>query len=187
MFRYPYGAQRVSEITNRPVILLDARHHMEVWQMSSSQQQQDRTRLFARALGPFFFIVAITAAARASDMRTLLSDFEANPVWPWVTGAFLLMGGLVVIALHQYWRGAAAVIVSVLGWVIALRGLFLLAFPQTFMSAANAAIGKTALWVPIYLVVAVVGLYLTYVGWSPIPGRPVANADVSTPDLPRAA
>jgi hypothetical protein len=153
--------------------------------MSSSPQQQNRTRLFARALGPFFVIVTVTAVARASDMRTLLSDFEANPVWPWVTGAFLLMGGLVVIALHQYWRSTAAVIVSVLGWVITLRGLFLLAFPQTFMSAANAAIGKGALWVTVDLFVAVVGLYLTYVGWNPAPSRPVSQAPA--PDLPCAA
>lgn len=155
--------------------------------MSSSEQTRNTTRLFARVLGPFFFVVTFTAAARASDMRTLLSDFEANPVWPWVTGAFLLVGGLVVIALHPYWRSAAAVIVSALGWVIALRGLFLLAFPQTFMSAANAAIAKTVLWVTIDLLVAAVGLYLTYVGWSPARVRPVSNADTSTPDLPRAA
>ena len=155
--------------------------------MSSSQQQQSRTRLFARALGPFFVIVTITAAARASDMRTLVSDFGANSAWPFVTGAFLLMGGLVVIALHQYWRSAAAVIVSVLGWVLALRGLFLMAFPQTFLSVVNNAIGMTALWVTVDLSVAVVGLYLTYVGWSPAPSRPVSHADTSTPDLPRAA
>src|SRR6201997_52432 len=155
--------------------------------MSSSQQQQSRTRLFARALGPFFFIVTVTAAARASDMRTLVLDFGANPAWPWVTGAFLLMGGLVVIALHQYWRGAAAVIVSVLGWVLALRGLFLMAFPQAFMSAVNNAIGMTALWVTVDLLVAVVGLYLTYVGFSPAASRPVSQADTSTTDVPRAA
>src|SRR6516225_2241624 len=147
--------------------------------MSSSPQQNNRTRLFARALGPFFVIFTVTAAARASDMRTLVSDFGANPAWPYVTGAFLLMGGLVVIALHQYWHTAAAVIVSVLGWVLTLRGLFLMAFPQTCMSVVNNAVGKTALWVTGDLLVAVVGLYLTYVGWSPAPSRPVSQAPTS--------
>jgi glucose uptake protein GlcU len=155
--------------------------------MSSSPQQDNRTRLFARVLGPFFVIVTLTAAARASDMRTLMSDFGANPALPFVTGAFLLMGGLVVIALHQYWHTAAAVIVSVLGWVLALRGLFLMAFPQTFMSVVNNAVGKTALWVTVDLLVALVGLYVTYVGWRPAPSRPVSQAPTSTPDLPRAA
>ena len=120
-------------------------------------------------------------------MRTLLSDFEANPAWPWVTGAFLLLASLVIIALHQYWRGAAAITVSVVGWVLALRALFLMAFPHAFMAAANAAIGVGALWVSVDVFIGLVGLYLTYIGWSPAPSQPVAQAETSTPDLPRAA
>jgi hypothetical protein len=155
--------------------------------MNTSEQQQLRTRMFARVLGPFFVIVAATTVARASDMRTLLSDFEANAAWPWVTGAFLLLASLVIIALHQYWRGAAAITVSVVGWVFALRAAFLMAFPHAFMSAANAAIGMTALWVSVDIFIGLVGLYLTYIGWSPAPSPAVAQADTSTPDLPRAA
>ncbi|HEY1439669.1 MAG TPA: hypothetical protein VGF65_02240 [Mycobacterium sp.] len=143
--------------------------------------------MFARVLGPFFVIVAATTVARASDMRILLSDFEANAAWPWVTGAFLLLASLVIIALHQYWRGAAAITVSVVGWFLALRALFLMAFPHAFMAAANAAIGAAALWVSVDIFIGLVGLYLTYVGWSPAPSQPVAQAETSTPDLPRAA
>ena len=119
--------------------------------MNTSEQQQLRTRMFARVLGPFFVIVAATTVARASDMRTLLSDFEANAAWPWVTGAFLLLASLVIVALHQYWHGAAAITVSVAGWVLALRALFLMAFPHAFMAAADAAIRMSALWVGVDL------------------------------------
>ena len=155
--------------------------------MSSSQESQHTTRMFARVLGPFFVIACITAVARASDMRALVSDFGANPLWPWVAGAFVLVGGLVIVALHQYWRGAAAVIVSLLGWLIALRGLLLLAFPTTFMSMANSVVGAGALWRTVCVCFALVGLYLTYVGWMPAPSRPTPHAANATPDLPRAA
>ena len=111
--------------------------------MSSSQQSQARTRMFARVIGPFLVIVTATAVGRASDMRTLLSQFGANSVWPWVTGAFVLLSGLVVIALHQCWRGTAEVIVSVLGWLTAVKGLFLMTLPHTYLSAANSAVGAT--------------------------------------------
>jgi hypothetical protein len=120
-----------------------------------------RTRLLARVLGPFFVVVPVADLVRGTDMQQLVSDFGANELWPWVTGAFMLLGGLVIIALHQYWRGAAAVMVSVLGWFLALRGLFLLAFPQTFMSAGG-------LWEALYVCLAVMGLYLAYAGWRPV-------------------
>ena len=57
-----------------------------------SARVQHRTRMFARVLGPFFAIVAVVVALRAPDMRQLLSEFTASDVWPWVTGAFILMG-----------------------------------------------------------------------------------------------
>lgn len=81
----------------------------------SASEQQIRTRTFARVLGPFLVIVTVTGVLRASQMRELLSTFAANPMWAWVVGAFILLFGLVIIAMHQYWRGLAAIIVSLLG------------------------------------------------------------------------
>ena len=155
--------------------------------MSTTEQPEIRTRMFARVLGPFFVIFAAATLARASDMRQLLAAFEANSALPWVTGGFLLLAALVIVGLHQYWRGAAAIIVSVVGWVFALRALFLMAFPHAFMGAADAAVRMTALWVGVTVFVGLVGLYLTYVGWKPMAVHPSTEGKTSTSDIPRAA
>ena len=155
--------------------------------MSSSQESQHSTRMFARVLGPFLVISCVTAVVRASDMRALVTDFGANPVWPWVAGAFILVGGLIIVALHQCWRGGAAIIVSVTGWLLALRALFLLAFPTAFMSMANSVLEAGALWRTVCVCFALIGLYLTYVGWTPATSRSISQAASSTTDLPRAA
>ena len=127
-----------------------------------------RTRMFARVIGPYFLIVPITAAMRAPQMQALLADFEASPVWAWFGGAITLLMGLVVVALHPYWTDPPAVIVSALGWLMVLRGVLLLAFPAALLSAANALIGTSAAWRIAYLALAILGLYLTVVGWRPI-------------------
>ncbi len=155
--------------------------------MSSSAQSADTTRRFARVIGPFFAIVSATVVTRAPDMRQLLAEFGANAIWPWVTGAFVLMGGIIVVALHPYWRGVTAVIVSVLGWLMVARGVLLMAFPDTFMSIANQTIGAEALWRIVFGVFVLIGLYLTYVGWFASPNGSVTQAPDSVPDLPRAA
>ena len=136
--------------------------------MNVSQQSQTPTRMFSRVLGPFLVILDVTAIARASDMQKLLSQFEANSLWTWVTGAFILVFGLIIVACHQYWRGAAAIIVSLLGWLVTLRGLLLLAFPKIFVSVANSVIGAQAWWLAVCIAAALGGLYLTYVGWAPV-------------------
>jgi hypothetical protein len=151
--------------------------------VSPSHEVQIRTRMFARVIGPLLAFSCITAVVRASDMKALVTDFGANPLWSWVTGAFVLTGGLIIVALHQYWHGAPSIIVSLVGWLLALRGLLLLAFP----SMANSVLAAGALWRTVCICFAVLGLYLTYVGWSPAPGRPTPQAASSTWDLPRAA
>lgn len=149
--------------------------------------QQARTRMFSRVLGPFWAIVTIVAAARASQMPMLLAGFEANSAWPWVTGAFILAAGLTVVALHQYWRGAAAVIVSLFGWLMVVRGTFLLAFPSAFLSMADSLVGATAVWRTVYLAFAAIGLYLTYVGWLAPAEEPAKQTPGSVQNLSNAA
>ena len=155
--------------------------------MNTSQQVHDRTRMFARVLGPFLVIVDVAAMLRASDMRTLLSDFSADSAWPWMSGAFILIGGLVIVALHQHWHGPAAIIVSVLGWLIVARAIFLLFFPDTFMSLANNMIGETVWLIVACGVAALIGAYLTYVGWAPEHHGPAAYAANANRDVTPAA
>jgi vacuolar-type H+-ATPase subunit I/STV1 len=155
--------------------------------MNASSQPQARTRFFARVLGPFLVIVDVTAVARASDMQRLLSQFEANSMWAFVTGAFILLFGLITVAAHQYWKGAAAIIVSSLGWLIVLRGLLLVAFPKVFVDVANSMIGAQGWWISLCIVFALIGLYLTYVGWAPAPRQSASDAATANGHLPRAA
>jgi hypothetical protein len=143
--------------------------------MSSLEQSQIRTHMFARVLGPYFTIVPTMVGVREAYMRALFGEFKANPMWPWLYGAILLMLGLVIIAFHQYWRSPAAVIVSVVGWFLAIRGVILLVVPQAYTSVGNAVEGGSggqALVRVLATCLALAGLYLTYVGWIAKPSRP---------------
>lgn len=153
--------------------------------MIANQEVQPRTRGFARVLGPFYAIVGTVVAVRASAMPAMLSEFTNSNTWPWITGAFLLMGGIAVIAFHPYWRGAAAAIVSVVGWGMAAKGFFLLAFPHQYASLASHLIGATPVWQFVYLLGALMGVYLSYVGWATGPRETQSPAGVQ--GLPRAA
>lgn len=88
--------------------------------------------------------------ARLLHANPVCGEFKANPMWPWLYGAILLMFGLIIIAFHQYWRSLAAVIVSVVGWVMAARGVILLTVPQAYSAAGNAVYSSgatAAIWV----------------------------------------
>jgi hypothetical protein len=68
-----------------------------------------------------------------------------------------------------------------------LKGCFLMAFPQTYLSLANTAVDAVTWWRVGFIVMALVGLSLAFIGWVPAPSRPMAQPASSTRDLPRAA
>ena len=153
---------------------------------TTSQPPQYRTRMFARVMGPYLIVIAAAAALRPTDMKTMLSLYEGNPLWAWVTGAFILLLGLVTVALHPYWRGAAAVIVSVMGWLITVKGLMLVTLPRSYFGVADSAINAVGWWQCGAVVYALAGLYLTYVGWFPQRDRKASRSS-RVADMPRAA
>ena len=133
--------------------------------MPATLESQLRTRAFARVIGPFLVIVPTIVAARAPDMGVELSAFFQNAALVWITGGFLLFAGLLIIAHHQYWWSAAAILISLFGWFLALRGIALLAAPHLYESAGIAAMGAIPFVRLGFGLLVLAGLWLTYAGW----------------------
>jgi hypothetical protein len=133
--------------------------------MCATSQPQATTRAFARVLGPFFFIVPATIAVRAPELTDIAADFAEHPIWPWVLGALLLFGGLIIIGFHQHWRSPSAIAISLLGWFLGLRGLVLLTMPQLITHGATVSMNAVPLVQLGFGTFSLLGLWLSYVGW----------------------
>lgn len=128
------------------------------------RESQARTRAFARVLGPWLVIVPGIIALRAPAMGALASDFFKSDLFVWFAGALLVFGGLLIIAFHQYWSSVAAVMISLFGWILVLRGVVLMAAPDLYERAAM-SMGAISLVRLIFGALVAIGLYLSYVGW----------------------
>jgi len=133
--------------------------------MPATPESKTRTRAFARVIGPWLAIAPGIIVVRMPDMGMLAAGFFENPLFPWFAGALLLFCGLLIIAFHQYWSSGAAVMISLFGWFLALRGVVLMAAPQLIQRGASASMGATTLVRIFFGALVLIGLYLTYVGW----------------------
>lgn len=133
--------------------------------MPATSDTRMRTRAFARVIGPWLVLAPGIIVARAHDMGGLASGFFENPIFAWFAGALLLFCGLLIIALHQVWSGAAAIIISLFGWFLVLRGLVLMAMPQLIERGATASWATVPVMRFSFGTLVVIGLYLTYAGW----------------------
>jgi len=121
--------------------------------------------LRTRVIGPFLVLVPGVLVVRAPAIGGILSAFFQNAALVWVLGSLLLFCGLLIIAYHQYWSSPAAVLISLFGWFLGLRGLALLVAPQLIAEGAAAAMNDLPLVRVGFSVLVLVGLWLTYVGW----------------------
>ncbi len=67
-----------------------------------------------------------------------------------------------------HWSGLSAILISLFGWFLALRGVFLLVAPQLYQRATSAAATSTNLMLLSHVffgLISVIGLWLTYFGW----------------------
>lgn len=147
----------------------------------STAEAAQRTRAFARVLGPFVAVATAIIAIRLPSLSHLLSDLFTSGILPWILGAMMLLMGLVVIAFHQYWYSLTAVLISLFGWFVALRGVAMMAFPSAIDSGADATINNPTMLVVariFFLLLTLMGLWLTYVGWRR--HAPVDNSSVVT-------
>jgi hypothetical protein len=133
--------------------------------MSATLESKARTRAFARVIGPFLVIVPGILVVRAPHLGTILSAFFQNEALVWMMGALLFFCGLLIIAFHQYWSSTAAVMISLFGWFLALRGLILLAAPELIQRGGTASMNMIPAVRIGFSILVVVGLWLTYVGW----------------------
>ncbi len=143
--------------------------------MPAAPESRTRTRAFARVIGPWLVIVPGIIVARAPEMGTFVPGFFENPVLVWFTGSLLLFAGLLIIAFHQYWYSLSAVLISLFGWFLALRGLALMAAPQLIEHAAAASVGAVPLVRAGFGVLVLIGLWLSFTGWVAKSDAPLAK------------
>ncbi|PRY41265.1 hypothetical protein [Umezawaea tangerina] len=135
---------------------------------TATVEAQQRTRAFARVIGPYVATFTTVYAIRLPDGLDAIGDLFAQPILVLLLGALMLGAGLVVIGLHRSWRGPLAVTVSLFGWFVALRGALLVVAPATVESGVEATmLSPTGVLLArvFFGALAVMGLLLTYAGW----------------------
>jgi hypothetical protein len=98
-------------------------------------------------------------------MGVQLSAFFENAALVWITGGLLVFAGLFIIANHQYWSSSSAILISLFGWFLALRGLALLVVPHLYEKAGIEAMNAISLVRIGFGLIVLAGLWLTYRGW----------------------
>jgi hypothetical protein len=125
------------------------------------------TIYLAKLLGLFTVVLCAWMLLRPADGMALIDALFHQPGLQFTYAMIALGGGIAMVLGHNFWRpGALTIMVTVIGWLVTLRGFVLLLAPGPKLFAALEAAGFERLYRPILLVPLALGLYLTFAGFT---------------------
>jgi hypothetical protein len=126
-----------------------------------------RTIFLSRLLGLVSLIFATSMMVDRTRALQMVHTVLANPSATTLLGGLGLVAGLAIVLGHQIWRGGALpVAVTVLGWVIFLRGVLLLCLPAGAGANLLRWVDYDGLFYACMALAGIVGLYLAIQGFS---------------------
>jgi hypothetical protein len=131
-----------------------------------TESQAATTRFCARAIGPLMLIIGAVVIARLGDLALTLPAILQDGALAFITGIFTLICGCILLAAHHHWNSPAAVVISLLGVLTIVRGVSLMLMPNLIAGLANQALSLGSFGWIAGGVLALVGVWLTYVGWA---------------------
>lgn len=90
--------------------------------------------LLSQILGSFLFIIGIIIMGRMYYYRKILLQLQAeDPIIPVIAGLTLFLG-IVLVVTHNIWELNRTTVVTVLCWLILIKGLLWLALPEKMLA-----------------------------------------------------
>lgn len=124
------------------------------------------TYLIAQLIGIFCLVVGAAILVQKKDFVAIVDELVKSPALLYILGFISLLLGLLVVLTHDVWNaGFLPLIVTLLGWIMVLRGVSALFISHgTLMRWIRLARIEQLAW--LYAAILLVfGAYLTYAGF----------------------
>ena len=119
----------------------------------------------AQLIGPLLLVVGVGMAANAESYRAMAQEFLASRALIYVAGLLAFVPGLAVVLVHNVWAVDWRVIITMLGWLAVIGGIFRLVAPAQVQAAGAAMLARRGWLMGSGIAVAALGAVLTLVGY----------------------
>ncbi|MFH1614719.1 MAG: hypothetical protein ABIG61_06520 [Planctomycetota bacterium] len=97
--------------------------------------------------------------------KKLLTDYTENRALIYVSGIAILAIGYLLVTFHNTWVRDWPVIITILGWMTFVKGLFLLVLPSASIKICNALKGMTKFLMTEAIFIIILGILLVWLGF----------------------
>lgn len=125
----------------------------------------DTSIFLAQVMGLFLVVYCAAILININNMTSVISGLFHNAAMQFIVGMILLIVGSLLVVSHNIWESSWVVLVTILSWIVFLKGVLYIAFPKMLHKMSKPFLNNHA-WIYIGASInLVVGLYLCYVGF----------------------
>lgn len=95
------------------------------------------TMLIAKLLFPVFALVTITAFIRPKFFKEVTKDLLNHHALIYIASFISLIGGTAIILYHNTWTQDWSTLITILGWLSAVKGVMHMLFPKATIGAVS--------------------------------------------------
>lgn len=120
--------------------------------------------VLAQVFGLYLLVMVVVLLSRASFYKELVQRMEPHSPGLIVGGSFGLMLGLLLVVIHNIWVLEPRVAVTIVSWIILIKSILWLAFPECMTSATKKVYSGIGYYIMI-LIFLVVGIFFMTKGF----------------------
>jgi hypothetical protein len=119
----------------------------------------------ARLMGPVALAVGVAALVNAAVLRQVAEQFLASHALIYLAGLLGMVAGVAIILTHNLWVGDWRVVITIIGWLMAIGGAVRLILPQRAEAAGHWFLKRPATQTAAAAIWLAVGALLTFFGY----------------------
>ena len=85
----------------------------------------------ARLFGLCYLVIGVGLLLNKKFWRQVIEDFSKNAATVLLSGIFALVVGVVIVLTHNVWVANWTVIITIIGWIALIKGIWIIVFPST--------------------------------------------------------
>ena len=125
------------------------------------------TIFLSKLLGLYVLLISLVILIQRPLMLETVAALMHDRPALLILGATALIAGLAIVISHNIWTGGVLpVVITVIGWLLLLRGVTLLAFTPAALGEMLGDLHFVQLYYVYGCVDLIIGLYLTYAGFT---------------------
>jgi hypothetical protein len=125
-----------------------------------------QTSIFlARLIGPLLLVMGVGMLANREGYRGMAEEFLASRALIYVAGLLAFVPGLAIVLVHNVWAFDWRVIITLLGWLSLIGGIFRLLAPQQVTAVGSAMLARPKYLTGGGIVVLALGAVLSLFGY----------------------